>query len=487
MIDVDIAVIGSGSGNGLVTHELADRRFAIIEGGDVFGGTCLNVGCIPTKMYVHVAEVATMVREGGRLGVDATLDRVRFTDVRDRVFAGRIDQIAAAGEAYRRDDTSLELLRGHARFTGPRTLRVDLRDGGTEEVRAGQIVIATGSHASIPEEIAAVAEREDITLHTSDTVMRLPERPERMLVVGGGFIAAEMAHIFSAFGTRVTISARGGELLRHLDDELVEVFTTRAREQWDVRTSTTVTDLRRGGGDVLRRDAGASKEGITATLSDGSDVEVDVVLVATGRAPSTSGLGLDVAGVDVHDDGRVVVDAHGRTTVDGVWSLGDASSPFQLKHVANHEARAVAHNLAHPDDPRVFDHDAVPAAVFTHPQIASVGMTEAEAVTAGVDVVTKVQKYGDTAYGWAMEDTTSVCKVVADRRTGRLVGGHLIGPEASTLIQPLIQMMAFDQPVSQMVRGQYWIHPALTEVVENALLGLDLNPVEDQIESPPRA
>lgn len=475
MIDVDIAVIGSGSGNSLVTDELSDRRFAIIEGGDVFGGTCLNVGCIPTKMYVHVAEVATMAREGGRLGVDATLERVRFTDVRDRVFAGRIDQIAAAGEAYRREGELTELLRGQARFTGPRTLRVDLREGGTEEVRAEQVVIATGSHAMIPEDLAALAGREDITLHTSDTVMRLPDLPDRMLVIGGGYIGAELAHVFSAFGTRVTVSARGGQLLRHLDDDIATAFTASAREQWDVRTSTTVTDLTQGAG------------GITATLSDGSEVEVDVVLVATGRQPSTADLGLDVAGVEVHDDGRVVVDAHGRTGVEGVWALGDASSPFQLKHVANHEARVVAHNLAHPQDLQEFDHGAVPAAVFTHPQIATVGLTETEAVAAGADVVTKIQMYGDTAYGWAMEDTTSLCKVIADRRTGRLVGGHLVGPQAATLVQPLIQMMAFDQPVAEMVRGQYWIHPALTEVVENALLGLDLNPVEDHIESPPRA
>ena len=170
-----------------------------------------------------------------------------------------------------------------------------------------------------------------------------------------------------------------------------------------------------------------------------------------------------------------------------MWSLGDASSPFQLKHVANHEARIVAHNLAHPDDLQSFTHTAVPAAVFTHPQIASVGLTEEEAREQGLDVRVKVQQYGDTAYGWAMEDTTSICKVIADRRTGRLVGGHLLGPEASTLVQPLIQMMAFDQPVAEMVRGQYWIHPALTEVVENALLGLDFNPSEDYVESPPLA
>lgn len=474
MIDVDIAVIGSGSGNSLLTDDLSDRTFAMIEGGAVFGGTCLNVGCIPTKMYVHVAEIATAVREGGRLGVDATLERVRFTDVRDRVF-GRIDPISAAGEAYRRDGEGVHLLRGRARFTGPRELEVALLDGGTEQVRARRVVVATGSHAVIPDELAATAEREGVELHTSDTVMRLPDLPARMLVVGGGYIAMEMAHVFSAFGTEVVVSARGDRLLRHLDGDISAAFTAAAAEQWDVRFRTTVTDLRRTG------------SGVTATLSDGSTVDTDVVLVATGRRPSTQDMGLDVAGVEVHDDDRVVVDEHGRTTADGVWSLGDASSPFQLKHVANHEARVVAHNLAHPDDLQSYTHTAVPAAVFTHPQIASVGLTEEEARAQGLDISVKVQRYGDTAYGWAMEDTSSICKVIADRRTGRLVGGHLLGPEASTLVQPLIQMMAFDQPVADMVRGQYWIHPALTEVVENALLGLDFNPPEDHVESPPLA
>ncbi|WP_433954883.1 mycothione reductase [Janibacter indicus] len=474
MIDVDIAVIGSGSGNSLLTDDLSDRSFAMIEGGAVFGGTCLNAGCIPTKMYVHVAEIATAVREGGRLGVDATLERVRFTDVRDRVF-GRIDPISAAGEAYRRDEEGVHLLRGRARFTGPRELEVALLDGGTEQVRARQVVVATGSHAVIPDELAAAAEREGVELHTSDTVMRLPDLPARMLVVGAGYIAMEMAHVFSAFGTEVVVSARGDRLLRHLDGDISAAFTAAAAEQWDVRFRTTVTDMRR------------TSSGVTATLSDGSTVDTDVVLVATGRRPSTQDMGLDVAGVEVHDDDRVVVDEHGRTTADGVWSLGDASSPFQLKHVANHEARVVAHNLAHPDDLQSYTHTAVPAAVFTHPQIASVGLTEEEARAQGLDISVKVQRYGDTAYGWAMEDTSSLCKVIADRRTGRLVGGHLVGPQASTLIQPLIQMMAFDQPVADMVRGQYWIHPALTEVVENALLGLDFNPPEDHVESPPLA
>jgi len=157
-----------------------------------------------------------------------------------------------------------------------------------------------------------------------------------------------------------------------------------------------------------------------------------------------------------------------------VWSLGDISSPYQLKHVANHEQRVLGHNLRHPDDLQPFNHRFVPYAVFTSPQIASVGMTEAEARDAGHDVTVKVQDYGDVAYGWAMEDSTGCCKLVADRATGRLVGAHLIGMQASLLIQPLIQAMTLGTDVVTMARGQYWIHPALTEVVENALLALNL-------------
>ena len=154
------------------------------------------------------------------------------------------------------------------------------------------------------------------------------------------------------------------------------------------------------------------------------------------------------------------------------------SSDYQLKHVANHEARVVAHNLAHPGDLRSFDHRYVPQAVFTSPQIASVGLTEEQLKAQGRSYVTKSQAYGDTAYGWAMEDTTGVCKVIADPATGELLGAHLMGYQASNLIAPLIQGMSFGQTVLQMAQGQYWIHPALSEVVENALLGLELAPAQ---------
>jgi mycothione reductase len=451
----DLAIIGSGSGNSLVTPDFDDKRVAVIESG-TFGGTCLNVGCIPTKMFVYAAEVADSARTASRYGVDAEVAKVRWRDIRDRIF-DRIDPIAASGQDYRVNGPNTTAYLGRARFTGPRTLTVAHPDGGTDELTADQIVIATGAHPVVPPTISGSG----VPIHTSDTVMRIDELPDHLLVVGGGFIAAEMAHIFSGLGSRVTIVARGEKLLRHLDSEIAERFTKLAREQWDVRTGVNVVRARDHEGEIALE------------LSDGGAVTGDMLLVATGRVPNTADLGLVEAGVRTHVDGRVVVDDHGRTGVPGVWALGDCASPYQLKHVANAEARVVAHNLVHPDDLRLLPHRNVPSAVFTSPQIATVGLTEQECVAQGVPHVVKVQSYADTAYGWAMEDTTSVCKLIADPETGLLLGGHLMGPQASSLIQPVLAAMATGTPAHDAARGQYWIHPALSEVVENALLGLD--------------
>jgi mycothione reductase len=199
-----------------------------------------------------------------------------------------------------------------------------------------------------------------------------------------------------------------------------------------------------------------------------------VLLVAAGRLPNSDRLDLHKAGIPTHPDGRIVVDERQHTPVEGVWAFGDVSSPYQLKHVANHEQRVVQHNLLHPEAPRDTDHRFVPSAVFTDPQIAAVGLTEAECRDQGLDYAVKIQAYGGVAYGWAMEDTTGFCKVLAERGTGRLLGAHVMGPQASIVVQPLIQAMSFGLGAREMATGQYWIHPALPEVVENALLGLDL-------------
>ena len=449
----DLVVIGSGSGNSILTEKLSDRSVAIVE-ESTFGGTCLNVGCIPTKMYVYAADVAEAVRGAARYGIDATVDDVRWADIRDRVF-GRIDPISAGGQRYRRDSETVTLFEEHAEFVGPRQVRL----ASGEEITGTDIVIATGSRATVPPVIADSG----VSFHTSDTIMRLPSLPARLVIVGGGYVSAEFAHIFSALGTEVTIVCRRSELLTRLDEEIGARFTALAAKRWDVRFETTVTAV-----------SGSDTE-VQLTLSDGAVLTADTLLVATGRVPNSDRLGLASAGVEVSPDGLVVVDEYQRTSAEGVWALGDVSSAHQLKHVANQDARIVAHNLAHPSNLKRSNHRLVPSAVFTDPQLATVGLTEQDARAQGIRFVSAVQDFGGTAFGWAMEDTTSVCKVLADPDTGCLLGAHLMGPQSSTLIQPLIQAMAFDLHVHDMARGQYWIHPALSEVVENALLRLDVD------------
>jgi mycothione reductase len=447
----DLCIIGTGSGNSIVDDRFDGQSVAIIEPG-AFGGTCLNVGCIPSKMYVYPAGLARTPKEAARLGVDLELVGVRWPDIRDRIF-GRIDADAASGRRYREQSRNVTVLSRRCRFVGPRRLLV-----GTEEITADRIVVAAGSRPVVPE----IPGLHSVPFHTSDTIMRIDALPERLVVLGSGYIAAEFAHVFSAFGTAVSIVGRSTPMLRGQDETVAERFTALARDRWDVHLGAEPVRVR-GDGDEIVLD-----------LADGTVVRGDLLLVATGRRPNGDRLDLPAAGIPTHPDGRIVVDEHQRTPVDGVFAMGDVSSPFQLKHVANHESRVVAHNLLHPDALKRTDHRFVPAAVFTEPQIAAVGRTEQECRADGLDYAMHVQAYGDVAYGWAMEDDSGFCKVLAERGTGRLLGAHILGPDASVVIQPLIQAMSFGLTAREMACDQYWIHPALPELVENALLGLRL-------------
>ncbi|WP_329286599.1 mycothione reductase [Streptomyces sp. NBC_00691] len=462
----DLVVIGSGSGNSIVDERFADWNVAFIEKGvsplDSFGGTCLNVGCIPTKMFVHTADTARAPEHGAALGVDLVLRGADWPAVRDRIF-GRIDSLTADGEQYRATGSdNVTLYRGTARFTGERRLTVDTPDGPVT-ITADQVVVAAGSRPSIPD---VPGLDDDLGLHTSDTVMRLERLPRRMAVLGSGFVATEMAHVFSSLGVEITLVARGGTLLRSEDEDVARRFTKLARDRWDVRLDRKLTRARREGDTVLLDLDGPQ---------GAQTLEADELLVATGRRPNSDLVDAAAGGLALHPDGRIVVDERQATSVPGVWALGDVSSPWQLKHVANHEARTVRHNLLNPDRPRASDHRHVPHAVFSAPKIAAVGMTEQEARASGRPYVTGTQDYSGIAYGWAMEDTTGFAKILADPATGRLIGAHIIGPEAPTLIQPLIQAMSFGLDARTMATGQYWIHPAMPEVIENALLGLPLD------------
>ena len=460
----DLLIIGSGSGNTILDDRFASWDVAIVEKGmapnGAYGGTCLNVGCIPSKMFVYTADVAEAPEIGAPLGVDLSLVGVRWPEIRDRIF-GRIDAIASAGRRYRAEEqANVTLYEGLGRFRGVKELEVETA-AGTETLSAERVVVAAGSRPVLPD----VPGLDDVGYDTSDTVMRLDELPPRMIVVGTGFVGTELAHVFSSLGTQVTMVGRSGQVLRYEDIDVSRRFTELAAKRWDLRLNRKEVKLERSG-KVIR----LHLEG-----PEGAEVvEGEVLLVAVGRIPNADLVDAAAGGLELTDDGRVKVDATQATSVDGVWALGDVCSESQLKHVANHEARVVQHNLLHPADPVEADHRFVPHAVFSSPQIASIGLTEQEARRRGVDFVTSTQEYAGIAYGWAMEDTTGFAKLLADPTTGQILGAHIIGPQAPTLIQPLIQAMHFGLDARSMAHGQYWIHPAMPELVENALLGLPL-------------
>lgn len=452
----DLLVIGAGSGNAIIGPEHDDWDIAVIE-RNLFGGTCLNVGCIPSKMYVYAAELAELASSGPRLGVATRFDGADWGAIRDRIF-GRIDPIAAAGRQYRIDLPNTTVYEGSARFTGPRQVEVD-----GEAVTADRVVIAAGARPAVPD----IAGLEGCGYHTSDTIMRLGARPERLIVLGGGYIAAELGGVMGAFGSEVVFVIRGDSFLRNEDDDIKARFTEAYRRRFEVMTGTRAVSAAR------------TADGIELeVVSDGDRGPVrrrirgDALLVATGRVPNSDTLNLAASGIEVDGSGYVITDRHCRTSLEGVWALGDVANPVQLKHVANHEARVVRHNLTHPDDPISVDHRFIPHAVFGNPQIAAVGLTERDCRHRGVEYASCVQPYGSAAYGWAMEDSDSAVKVIAEAGTRKLLGAHIIGPQASTLIQQLVQGMHFGLTVDEMARGQYYIHPALSEVVEQALLEL---------------
>lgn len=448
MRSFDLIIIGAGSGNSIIGAELDDWDIAVVERG-LFGGTCLNVGCIPSKMLVYTAELAELARNGRRYGLDTRFVAADWPAVRDRVF-NRIDPIAASGEQYRRSLPNVTVYGVDAAFVGPKQLQA-----GDEIITADKIVLAAGARPVVPD-IAGLAES---GYHTSDSVMRIDELPERLAVIGGGYIAAELGNVFGSLGSEVTFLLRGDTMLRSHDAAVRERFTRIYADKFDVRTGVSIGRVRRDRDEVVLE-------------TDRGEQRCDELLVATGRVPNGDQLNVAATGVATDEAGYVVADSQRRTSVEGIWALGDVTNPVQLKHVANHEARVVAHNLVNPDDPAEVDHRFIPAAVFGDPQVASVGLTEQQCVRQGLPHRVAVNEYASAAYGWAMEDSRSFCKLIVDTQTRRLLGAHILGPQASTLIQQLVQAMVFDLSVDDIARKQYYIHPALPEVVEQALLEL---------------
>jgi mycothione reductase len=442
----DLIIVGSGSGNSIPSY-LDDWKIALVE-RDVFGGTCLNRGCIPSKMFVYPADVAVAAATSQKLGIDTQFHGADWAAIRDRVF-GLIDPIASSGREYRATGTpNVTLIEGTAAFVDERTLDVEGR-----RITAANILLAAGARPVVP----PIAGLMETGFHTSDSIMRLPELPERLGIIGGGFIAVEMGHVFSGLGSDVTIFNRSNTLLREFDVDISTTFTEVFGKRVQLMLGHVPTRVER------------VADGIKITCAAGETI-VDELLVATGREPNSDLLDVDAAGLVCHHHGTVAVDDTMATNVPGIWAVGDIANNYQLKHLANAEAAIAFWNIGHPDEIRHQSYRAVPSAVFSSPQVATVGLTEQEAIKQGRSFSVGRRDYAGTAYGWAMADDSGFAKVLVDDETGLIIGAHVLGPQASSIIQPLIQAMQFEQRAEEVARQVFYIHPALTEVIENALL-----------------
>ncbi|NNL68115.1 MAG: glutathione-disulfide reductase [Myxococcales bacterium] len=410
--DYDLFVIGAGSGGVRAARVCAEKgaRVAVAE-ERALGGTCVNVGCIPKKLLVYASHVREEIEDAER-GYGWRIGEPRFDW--PTLIANKDREIARLNGVYAQllDGAGVDRLEGRAVLRDAHTVEV-----GGRGVSADQILVATGGWPSVP----AIPGAEHAI--TSNEVFHLKALPRRVLIVGGGYIAVEFAGIFHGLGAEVTQLYRGPLFLRGFDDDVRAHLAGEMRKQGvDLRFDAHVVSLARGDG------------GIRATLGDGSVLEADQVLYATGRKPNTHDLGLERAGVALGADGEIPVDAFSRTNVPNVWAIGDVTDRIQLTPVAIHEAMAFA-ETAFGGNPTEPDHAGVPSAVFSQPPIGTVGLTEALARAAfdAVDVYRSTFRALKHTLGDG--DARTLMKLVVDRASDRVLGVHVVGPDAGEIVQ----------------------------------------------------
>lgn len=451
MKEFDLIVIGSGAGMNVAANATGHgMQVAVIDHGPL-GGTCLNRGCIPSKVMIYPADVIRQLQEAEAIGVHARVERVDFAQIMKRtwdiVLRDRHDMERGIAQSRQ-----LHLYNTHASFVDDFTLQV-----GEEKIAAPKIVIASGARPYIP----PIENLEQVGYLTTDTLFDIPEPPRSLLIVGGGYIAAEFAHFFSAIGSEVTIVGRNRFLVPNEEPEVSDLLARRMAAHCRVYTDHEVIAAEAGVGHktIVARDRSSG----TLQRFEGQEI-----LVAAGRSSNADILRPEKTGVETVAGGWIKTDRFLQTTREGIWALGDARGKHMFRHTANYEAEVVWQNAFHDQDIEVDEH-AVPHAVFTYPQIGAVGLTQAQATAAGLSIMVGVARYGDTAKGYAMGDQDGFVKVIVEQRTGRILGAHAIGPEAAILVQHLVYVMNTPTGDYMPFARAQTIHPALSEVVINAL------------------
>lgn len=451
--DTDLLVIGGGSGGVRAARMAADRgaRVTLVEAGGTagLGGTCVNVGCIPKKLYSFAAHYGEAFEESHGFGWDAAQPRLDWARLKEN----RRVELARLNAVYRKllVGSGVQVMNGHARLLDAHTAQVDAwTDGGStrEHLRSRHILVATGGRPQIPE----IPGRELVL--SSNEMFDLDPFPARLLVVGGGYIACEFASIFNGLGARVTQLYRGPQLLRGFDDDVRSFLGAEMiKKGIDLRLNAKVSGVER------------TADGLRASLQDGGHVVVDAVLCATGRVPNVEGLGLDVAGVALDADGAVQVDGDYRTSVPSIYAVGDVTGRLQLTPVALGEAMVVVDQLFGPPPgrrPRSMSYEFVPTAVFTHPSIGTVGLTEVEAREALGTVRVYRSEFKALRHTLSGSSERTLMKLVVDDATDRVVGLHMVGADAGEIVQGFAVAMKAGA-TKDVFDGTIGIHPTAAE------------------------
>jgi dihydrolipoamide dehydrogenase len=446
----DLVVIGTGPGGYVAAIRAAQLglRTAVIE-KDELGGTCLNWGCIPTKAWFVSAHILEQIRRAKDFGIEVGEPRVRWDWMLER--KQKVVKQLTGGVRQLLQGRGVAIVHGQARLAGPDRVAVLQREGSAVELAAKHQIIATGADSWLPPGFAIAGTR----VITSREALDLPRQPKRLAVLGGGVVGSEFASFFAALGSKVTLIEMLPRLVMSEDDEISRLLEREMKKQGiDVHLNTKVEDRADG------RDGS-----VVLTLTGGATVEVDTVLVATGRAPYTAGLDAAQAGVALGGRGEVVVDDRLQTSVPGIHAIGDVTGMRQLAHLASAQGKAAAEIIA--GHPAQTNWRSIPAATFTNPEIASVGLTEREAAAEGRTLA--IGRFPLRAHGRNIADNETVgfVKLIGDAATDQLLGAHIIGAKASEIIHECALALAADLNVGDLARAIH-AHPTVSETLGEA-------------------
>jgi len=424
---------------------------ALVDKGPL-GGTCANLGCIPSKMLIFAADRIAEIQEDKKLGIEAEIRNIDFNFIMERM-----RKTVRESQKHMRQELShaenLGFYEGEGHFVDDYTIEVN-----GEKIKGDKIFIASGSRPLIP----PIKGLEDTAYLTNETVLQLKERPQSVIIIGGGYVAVEYGHFFGTMGTRVTILEMADRLVLAEEPEISEILKKELSRRMDIYTGVQAEAVKSNGHDLTV---------VVNDLKDGGHKEfmAQRILVAVGRRSNADLLKVENTGVGVDKRGFIKVNEYLETTKKNIFAVGDINGQQMFTHVANVEASLVANNAIHGSKIKM-DYNAAPHAVYTHPQIASVGMTE-EAARKAHKVLVGKAKYSDVAQGEAMMEENGFAKAIVEADTGKILGFHIIGPYAPILIQEVINAMASGGGIDQIQTSMH-IHPAITELIPEVLSNL---------------